>query len=144
MWSTEYSTETDLTPEAVWDALRDWSTGVVPQASGDRHELAGDFAAGSTISSALAGQDTVLRTDVLAVVEHTLFAAETPFDGLRLLVHYSLQRTAGGGTKVSHLLTITGDGADDTGPKIGPHISADFPETMDEVLSIAREAVPTA
>ncbi len=143
MWSTDYSIATDLPPDAVWNALRDWTTGVVPQASGDRHQLRGAFAAGGTITSNLAGQDTILQTAILAMVDNTLLATETPFNGLNLLTYYSLQQSADGGTHVTHTLTITGEGADDQGPKIGSHISSDFPETMNEVLTIARSGTAT-
>lgn len=137
MWSTDYTSDTDVAPEAVWRALRDWSTGAVAQASGDRHELRGNFTAGSTIISTLHGQDT-METHLIAVVEDTLLATETPFNGLRLTVHYSLQRSTDGGTRVTHSLAINGDNAADLGPKIGPRISDDFPETMNEIVDIAR------
>ncbi len=75
MWTTSYAAETDLPPEAIWDALHKWSTGIVPQAGGDRHELNGEFAAGSTITSTLAGGDTTLTTDILSVVENRMLAA---------------------------------------------------------------------
>lgn len=52
-------------------------------------------------------------------------------------MHYSLQRALSGTTTVTHGLTITGEGLDDLGPKIGPHISDDFPETIAEVFALA-------
>ncbi len=51
MWSTDHSADTGLSPETIWNALRDLQTGALAPSSGDRHELLGEFAEGSTISS---------------------------------------------------------------------------------------------
>ncbi|HEV2637057.1 MAG TPA: polyketide cyclase [Actinocrinis sp.] len=139
MWSTEYSTETDLAPETVWTALRDWSTGVVPPANGDRHELHGEFAVGSTIASSPEGLGIVLETTIVTLTENEVFEAETPFNGLILLNHYSLRRLADGGTHITHKLVIGGDAADEMGPTVGPRISEDYPESMEDLLAVARK-----
>lgn len=139
MWSTDYSTETDLAPETVWAALRDWSTGVVPQAGGDRHELQGEFAVGSTIASSPEGLGIVLESKIVTLVENEVFASETLFDGLLLLNHYSLRPLADGGTHITHRLGISGDAADEMGPTVGPRISADYPESMEDLLTVARK-----
>lgn len=138
MWSTEYSTNSELQPEDIWKALRDWSTGVVPAASGDRHELRGPSAVGSTIATTLPEQDGVLATTIIAVVADTVFATDTPYNGLSLLNHYSLQRLTSGGTRITHSLAIGGEGADEAAPQIGPHIVPGFPEAMEDLLDVAR------
>jgi hypothetical protein len=42
-----------------------------------------------------------------------------------------------GGTRITHRLEITGDGAAELGPQLGPEITADFPEAMDGLLACA-------
>lgn len=139
MWSTDYSTDTDLPAETVWAALRDWSTGVVPQASGDKHILQDEFAVGGTIASTPAGLDVVLDTKIVTLVENELFEAETLFNGLLLLNHYTLRPLADGGTHIVHKLLISGDAADELGPTVGPRISEDYPELMEDLLAVARK-----
>jgi hypothetical protein len=134
---TECSTDTDLAPETVWMALRDWRTGVVPMASGDRCELQGDFVVGAVIASVPEGLDIVLDTRIVTIVENEVFEAETPFNGLTLLDHYSLQRLADGGTHITHKLIIEGDA--DAAAAAGPRISEDYPEAKEDLLTVARK-----
>ena len=42
------------------------------------------------------------------------------------------------GTRITHRLTITGPGADEVGPALGPQISADFPDQLDALVDAAR------
>ena len=61
MWSTEYVTETDLPPAAVWAAIRDQHSGV-DLGGGDTFRLHGPFAVGSTLSVTPQGQETFTST----------------------------------------------------------------------------------
>jgi hypothetical protein len=140
MWSTEYSADTELAPKTVWAALRGWMTGAIPIASGDHRELRGEFVEGATIASTPEGLDIVLDTAIVTIVENEVFEAETPFNGLKLLDHYDLQQLVGGGTRVTHKLGIDGDA--DAAAIAGPRISADFPEAMEDLLTVALKGGP--
>lgn len=143
MWSTDYVAETDLAPKTIWAALRDWSTGVIPQASGDRRELQGEFAVGATIASTPEGLGIVLDTRIVSIAENEELLLETPFNGLSLQDRYRLQRLPGGGTLLTRTLVVDGDDAEGAATA-GPRISADFPEAIDDLLTAARqyEAAP--
>jgi hypothetical protein len=136
MWSTDHSADTDLAPEVVWAALRDLNTGVVPYANGDRRELRGEFVEGATIASVPEGLNIVLDTTITTIVENELFEAVTTFNGLQLMERYHLRRLPDAGTHITHTLVIDGDA--DVAAAAGPRISADYPEVMEELLTVAR------
>lgn len=136
MWSTEYNVDTDLPTDKVWAALRDWTTGAAPMASGDRRDLQGEFVVGAIIESVPEGLDLVLPTTILAITENELFEAVTPFSGLDLLERYTLKRLADGGTRLTRELHIDGDA--EQAAVAGPRITEDYPEGLDDLLSVAR------
>jgi hypothetical protein len=138
MWSTEYSTETDLSPEAIWASMRALRTGAIPSANGDRFELQGPFAPGSIILSTPEGLGVTLESRITEAVENETYADETQFNDLILENRYHLTRSDRKGTRVTRGLIITGPGAADTGPTAGPRIAQDYPEAMDELIDVAR------
>jgi hypothetical protein len=137
MWSTEYSTRTDVAPEAIWAVLRAWHTGAAPAPGGDGFELHGPFAVGSVIAVTPQGQGT-LRSTIVELAENQVFANETSVTGLALLTRYTLRPLEDGGTQVSHSLAISGPRAGEAGPDLGSKISEDFPSAMDELIATAR------
>jgi len=136
MWAHEYTAETAVSPEAVWAVLRDleqwprWDTSmerVVPQ---------GPFAVGTRVSMTPVGQDAIVSV-IVAVTEPAYYADRTDFGPVTLEFSHTLTRRPDGGTRVTHRLEITGDGAADLGPQLGPEITADFPEAMAGLLACA-------
>lgn len=61
------------------------------------------------------------------------------YGALMLTFRHQLTRLDDGGTRVTHTLEISGPGADEVGPDLGPQISGDFPVTMGELI-VASEA----
>ena len=142
MWTTEYSTEADVEPQAVWAALRDLHSGVKLSDRSDSFELHGPFAVGTEVSVTPDGQDT-FRSTIVELVEPEVYADETAFGDVTLTFRHTLVPTATG-TRVTHQLTIDGPGADNVGPELGPQISADFPAAMDELIAAARSRTARA
>jgi uncharacterized protein YndB with AHSA1/START domain len=136
MWSYEYAAETAVPRELIWKALADIDSWATWDTSLEAIKLDGPFAVGSEISMTPAGQEPIKSTIVeLAPLER--YADETTFAGVVLRFSHTLTDLADGGTRIVHRLEITGDGADQTGPEIGPMITADFPEAMDGLISYA-------
>ncbi|WP_020662390.1 SRPBCC family protein [Amycolatopsis benzoatilytica] len=140
MWSTDYRAETEASPLAVWAALRALHSGQRLSERSDRFELHGPFAKGTEISVTPQGQDT-FRSRITELVENEVYEDETSFGDLRLRFRHTLAVRPDGGTVVTHRLEIDGEGADDTGPELGPQISEDFPVAMRDLLAFAERSV---
>lgn len=141
MWQTDFTADTELDPEAVWRALRALHTGQVPFASGDRRCLTGPFAVGGTIAVTPVGLGT-LETTITELSEGRLLAEQTRFGDLTLLLTHTLHPLDGGGTRIIRQLQIDGDKADTEGPVTGPRISDDYPEALQEIITLARTSRP--
>jgi hypothetical protein len=137
MWTTHHTAETDLPREAVWTALRELHEGRRNVPGADRFELDGAFAVGSVVHVTPAGQDTFEST-IIELVDGLRYADRTEFGDVVLVFAHDLEDAAAG-TRVTHTLTITGAGADTTGPQLGPQIAEDFPEAMQALFAAARE-----
>lgn len=136
MWTTEYSAETEASPRAVWAALRALHSGTRLSERSDRFELHGPFEQGTELSVTPQGQDT-FRSRITELVEHEVYEDETSFGDVVLRFRHTLVPRADGGTVVTHRLEIDGEGADETGPGLGPQISEDFPVAMSDLLAFA-------
>jgi hypothetical protein len=79
-----------------------------------------------------AGQDPV-ELSVAELTEGEAFVDEARFDDLVLRTTHRVD-----GTRVTYRMEITGPGADDVGPQIGPGITADWPETMAALSRLAE------
>jgi hypothetical protein len=71
-----------------------------------------------------AGQDPVRLRVAEATVNHG-FVDEARIDGLVLRTTHHIEAA-----RVVYRMDITGPGADEIGPQIGPAITADWPDTM--------------
>jgi hypothetical protein len=143
MWTTEHSVRTDLDAPAIWAALSDLHHGIALDENSDRFELRGPFAMGTEILVTPQGQGT-FRSVIIELTENRVYADQTEFGGLVLTFRHTLAPLAGGGTQVTHQLVIDGDEAGQTGPELGPQISADFPEAMKSLLAAARRKAAAA
>ena len=135
VWSTEYTAETDLAPATVWAALRAVHEGRLTYEGADEFVLHGPFAVGTRVSVTPAGQETFDST-IIELDEGRVYADETVFGDLTLVFRHTLEPVAGG-TRVTHTLEIDGVSAQEIGPELGAQISADFPETMAQLLAAA-------
>jgi len=109
------SHETATSPEAVWRVLADLDQWVTMKPK---------------------GQDPITSV-ILEATEKQAYADQTDLGEVTLRFSHDLQPLAGGGTRVTHRLEITGPAADQLGPELGPAITEDFPEAMEALLARA-------
>lgn len=83
-----------------------------------------------------AGEDPVpLR--ITEAVEGERFVDEARFGDLLLRTVHRIDPVGQGRIRVLYRMEITGDGADEAGPQIGPGITADWPDTMASLAGLA-------
>ena len=137
MWTTAYSTTTNLSPAQVWAALRALHTGELTYEGSDRFELHGPFAVGTELDVTPEGQDG-FRSTIVELIENERYADSTSYNGLTLLFRHTLA-VEGTETRVTHTLEIGGDAADEVGPELGPQISGDFDVSMAALIDQAAK-----
>jgi len=140
MWTTTYTAETSAPPADVWNALRALHSGVPLGASSDNFELHGPFEVGTEVTVTPQGQEP-MRSVITELEPTAVYADQTSFGDILLTFRHHLAATAAGGTEVTHTLEISGVGADDIGPELGPQISSDFPLAMTELFAGAARGV---
>ena len=137
MWTYQHSIETSATPEQVWGLWADVENWGAWNADIESIQISGPFEAGAEIVMTPAGQDPVLL-HVAEVSVNELFVDEARFDGLVLRTVHQLDQGTQGRTRVTYQMEITGTGADELGPQIGPAITADWPQTMAALVKLAQ------
>lgn len=138
MWETKHSQVTDVDTDRLWSTFEAIHSGRITLPGGDIFRPKGPLDVGTEIEVTPAGQDTMI-SKIVEFVPGSRYADETEFNGLVLRFAHQFNEVDGG-TKITHQLTISGDGADHVGPEIGPQISDDFPEQMDALIAEARHA----
>lgn len=136
MWEYEHSIETSATPEAIWRLWADVENWGTWNAEIEKIEMNGPFAAGTQITMTPPGDDPVLLR-IAEAVEDELFIDEARFNGLLLRTTHRIDRIDQSRIRVVYRMEITGTGADEAGPQIGPGITADWPETMASLAELA-------
>lgn len=137
MWTYEHSLDTEAAPEAIWRLWADvenWGTWNADIAS---IRIDSPFQAGAEIVMNPDGDDAVhLRVAKTSVDEE--FVDEARFDGLLLRTVHRLDPGENGLTRVTYRMEITGAGADELGPQIGPAVTSDWPQTMAALVKLAQ------
>ncbi|MFK0192117.1 polyketide cyclase [Kitasatospora sp. NPDC090308] len=136
MWEYEHGIETEATPEAIWQLWADVENWGTWNAEIEKIEISGPFATGTQITMTPPGDDPVLL-HIAEAVEGELFVDEARFDGLLLRTTHRIDRIDQHRIRVVYRMEITGTGADEAGPQIGPGITADWPETMASLAELA-------
>ncbi|GGW13683.1 hypothetical protein GCM10018980_16040 [Streptomyces capoamus] len=136
MWQYQHSIESSATPEAIWRLWADVENWGTWNAEIEKIEVDGPFAAGTQITMTPPGDDPVLL-HIAEAVENELFVDEARFDGLLLRTIHRIDRIDQNRIRVTYRMEITGAGADEAGPQIGPGITADWPETMASLAELA-------
>jgi hypothetical protein len=137
MWDYEHSVETTAAPQAIWQLWADVENWGSWNAEIERVEIDGPFAVGSQILMTPPG-DEPIQLRIAEVVNGELFVDEARFDELLIRTAHRLDRLDGGRVRVVYRMEITGAGADQVGPEIGPAITADWPETMASLVELAQ------
>ena len=136
MWTYEHTAETALTPEAIWNVLRDLDNWPRWDTSMENVSMQGPFEVGTQVSMTPKGQESIVST-ITGIKENEFYADETDLGNVKLHLSHTLTRLADAGTRVTHRLEITGPAVGEIGPQMGPAITADFPEAMDALLAYA-------
>ena len=136
MWVYEHGIETDVAREAIWRLWADVENWGAWNAEIEKIEFQGPFAEGARITMTPPGDEPV-ELRVSEAVTGELFTDEARFGGLVLRTTHRLVPLDQGRTRVVYRMEITGDGADEAGPEIGPGITADWPETMAALVALA-------
>jgi hypothetical protein len=139
MWTHEDGVETTAAPEAIWMLWADvegW-----PSWNGDiEHiEIDGPFATGHVIAMTPVGQERV-RLRIAEVSENELFVDEAEFGEVLIRTIHRIDRVDDDHVRVVYRMEISGAGADEVGPQLGPQISADFPQTLTALAQRAEQA----
>ncbi|MFH0172998.1 polyketide cyclase [Streptomyces cacaoi] len=136
MWEYEHSIETSATPEAIWRLWADVENWGAWNAEIEKIEISGPFAAGSQITMTPPGDDPIVLS-VAEAVEGERFVDEARFGDLLLRTIHRIDQVEGDRIRVVYRMEITGAGADEAGPQIGPGITADWPDTMASLVGLA-------
>ncbi|WP_406201053.1 SRPBCC family protein [Kitasatospora sp. NBC_01560] len=137
MWEYEHSIETAATPAAIWRLWADVEGWGSWNAEIEKIAIDGPFAAGSLITMTPPGEEPVLLR-IAEAVEGERFVDEARFGGLLLRTTHRIDRIGDGRVRVVYRMEITGTGADEAGPQIGPGITADWPDTMAALVGLAQ------
>jgi uncharacterized protein YndB with AHSA1/START domain len=137
MWQYEHAAETTASPEAIWELWSDvagwggWNPGIESIA------IDGPFEAGSSITMSPPGEDAV-RLRITEAVPAERFVDEADFGGVVVTTEHRIEDAGGERARVVYRMLISGPGSDEVGPRIGPQITADFPETIAALIARAE------
>jgi len=133
VWEIEHDIETKASAEAIWTLFRDvsgwrrWNAGI------EKIEIHGPFEAGTEFVMTPSGQEPV-TTRLVEVSENAGFVDETRVGDLRIFVDHHIETMNSGRTRVVFSLEAFGSSCDE----IGPVVSADFPEVLKALVSLAE------
>ncbi len=136
MWEYEYSIETAATAETIWRLWADVENWGVWNAGIQKIEIDGLFAVGTRITMTPPGEDPI-PLHIAEAVEGELFVDEARFGDLLLRTVHRIDPVEQDRIRVVYRMEITGNGADEVGPQIGPGITADWPDTMASLAELA-------
>jgi len=95
----------------------------------------GPFATGSTGTMKFVGQDP-LPYRLIKVEPQREFVDETPVGDIVVRVSHLMEATGQGQLRITYAAEI--DGPSEQAKQLSPMITADFPHTMAELISLAR------
>jgi hypothetical protein len=133
VWEIEHSTETKASPEAVWALFKDvagwkrWNAGI------EEIQLHGVFQAGTEFMMKPPGQES-LTSRLVEVCENVGFLDETCVGDLKIYVDHRIEPIAANKTRIVYSLEAFGPSCDE----IGPLVSADFPEVLKALATLAE------
>jgi hypothetical protein len=137
MWSTEHSIETTAAPEAIWKIWSDVDGWPRWNADLDRVELVGPFAEGSAITMFPRADDPIELT-IAEAEEPEGFVDQADLGPVVVRTAHRVERLGDDRSRIVYRMEITGPEADTLGPQIGPQITADFPDVLAKLASVAE------
>ena len=137
IWSADHVVETNATPQQIWAALRALYTGTKLSEHSDTIELHGPFTAGSTLSVTPNGADFVIHCAITEMITDVVYAYRSELNDLLLTSRHLLIRLPNGGTRITHYQEITGPTATIAAAQLGPRITQDTPQAMNDLIAAA-------
>ncbi|OAS24332.1 SRPBCC family protein [Paenibacillus oryzisoli] len=139
MWKFEHTVTTTANAETIWNLYSDISTWVEWDKGIVHASLEGAFVAGTRGLLQPEGQDR-LRFELKEVNPLHSFSDVTDMPDAGIQVHFThhIVETAEG-TSVTHKVMITGQNAEDLGPKIGAGMAKGIPHTIEGLVALALE-----
>jgi hypothetical protein len=136
VWTYKYSLDTPKARQAIWARYCDCGTWTEWDHGLDHVEVDGPLAVGTTGKLTPKGQGPIPFT-VIDVHEQSSFTDECSMGKLVIRFRHQLTDLDEQGTRVTHSVVISGPGAEQMGPKIGPAITADIPASVAELIKLA-------
>lgn len=136
MWEYEHSAETTAAPDVVWRLWSDiaawpqWNDGI------EKITVDGPFAAGTSFTMTPPG-DEPIQMRLTQIVPGEQFTDEMDAGDFVVRTVHRLEPAAGR-TRIIYRTEITGPGAGQAGPQLGPAITADFPEVLAALAKLAE------
>jgi hypothetical protein len=131
-----HSIETDAPADAIWSLYEDVTSWPSWDAQAEEITRDGPFATGTTGTMKFAGQ-APLRYRLAKVEPLKEWIDETPVDQIVVRVAHRLEPLGGGRLRLTYAAEI--DGPEEQTSQIGPAITADFPDTMQALIALAKE-----
>lgn len=144
-WDYAPSAHTEASPETVWRVYCDVAAWPSWQHDVEGAALDGPFTGGASGSITPAGHGTVpLR--IVAAVDEVSYTSEVELaDGVVLRLEHTLDRLAGGGTRITHRVTMPRSALDLFGLDFSPRFNAGMRATLatlaDHATALERGAV---
>lgn len=133
-FSYTHVAEADVPAAAIWALYEDVSTWPQWDRQAEVITRDGPFAAGSTGTMKFTGQDP-LPYRLIKVEPQREFVDKTPVAGLVVRVSHRLEPLPGGRLRITYAAQI--DGPAGQAARIGPMITADFPQTVAALIALA-------
>ncbi len=131
-----HSLETDVPAAAIWSLYEDVTTWPLWDAQAELITRDGPFVTGTTGTMKFSGQDPLSST--LSRVEPLReFVDETAVGEIVVRVSHRLEPLDFGRLRVTYAAEI--EGPEHEARQLGPMITADFPETINALIRLARE-----
>jgi hypothetical protein len=130
-----HTTEADVAAADLWSLYEDVSTWPLWDEQAELVTRDGPFEAGTSGTMKFTGQEP-LAYRLATVTPGREFTDETPVGDLLVRVSHLLEPAGDGRTRITYSATI--DGPEDQAGNVGPMITADFPATIQSLISLAR------
>jgi hypothetical protein len=131
-----HASEAGVSAGAVWSLYEDVATWPLWDSEAEWVTREGPFVSGTTGAMKFRGQEP-LRYRLTRVEPGREFVDETPVGELVVRVSHLLEPLGPGRLRITYAAEI--DGPEEQAQKIGPAITADFPDTIASLVALAKE-----
>lgn len=138
MWSYEHAVETGADRGELWRRWTDVLTWPEWNAGVETITIDGSFAVGTAFTMTPPGEDPItMRLTEVAPGES--FTDEMDAGDVVVRTVHRLEPAGNGRVRVVYRTEISGPAADEVGPRLGPAITADFPDVLAALVRIAGD-----